>query len=213
MRRMIATVLGFCLLLGTASKAPALVQCVGDCDGDGRVRVDELLTAVRIVLGAQPLDACAGLDQQTGKVGVPDVVLAITNALGGCLFSHVDYVIVGSYNGVNGAAGVLFLDLVRTEVALAHWTVSLSYSPHGFGGPGTISGYGTADLVRADERLLFDLQAQIGTSEPFALTGSALWRPPSLNSDVLRDPYFRSNVHLSADAIELDFIGINPVVE
>jgi len=159
--------LGVCVLLGPVRRAPAVIQCVGDCDADGTVRIDELLTGVQIALGAQPLDACAGLDQESRQVGVPDIMLAIANALGGCPFSHVDYVIFGSYNGVRGAGGMLSLDLIRSKVGVDHWTASFSYSPQGFGGPGTIFGMGTADFVRANDILIFDLQAHIAIGEPF----------------------------------------------
>jgi hypothetical protein len=37
---------------------PTPVPCVGDCNGNGQVTVDELLTMVNIALGNTPVTAC-----------------------------------------------------------------------------------------------------------------------------------------------------------
>jgi len=59
--------------------------CVGDCDGDGAVTVDEIVKGVNMALGqAAPL-TCAAFDR-TGDdmVTVDEVIAAVTSALEGC---------------------------------------------------------------------------------------------------------------------------------
>jgi hypothetical protein len=62
-----------------------LPRCVGDCKGNGRVTVDDILTMVNMALGnggSCPYGVAAGV--------VPDVSLileAVNNALNGCV-SH-----------------------------------------------------------------------------------------------------------------------------
>jgi hypothetical protein len=214
MRRMMtmSVILAVPVLLSAPTRG-LTVECIGDCNGDGFVRIEDLLTATAVVLGARPLNACPGLDQQSGEVGVANVVSAINDALNGCVVRHVDYVIGGTYNSINESFGVLALDLVRRGVAVDHWAVGLSFSPHGSGGPGTITASGTADYVRDEQLLTFDLQAQLGVSDPFPLTGEGLWEPPALDTDGLRYSYFESNVQLSGDGFLLDFIGHNPLFD
>lgn len=64
------------------------VPCIGDCNGDGRVTVDEILTAINIALGNTPVSACPGADcscaAQICVVGVDCILEAVDNALNGC---------------------------------------------------------------------------------------------------------------------------------
>jgi len=63
----------------------ACPACPGDCDGDGTVTVDELVTAVNIALGARGLDACPPADaSRDGSVSIDDLVRAVNAALNGC---------------------------------------------------------------------------------------------------------------------------------
>ena len=60
-------------------------MCVGDCDGDGRVTVDELVRGVNIALGAAPLSECPEFDSnEDDQVSVDELVTAVNNALSGC---------------------------------------------------------------------------------------------------------------------------------
>jgi len=64
--------------------APAW-SCVGDCNQDNSVTVDEVLTGVSIALGARPLSECVDFDGNgDAQVTVDEVILALNNALGGC---------------------------------------------------------------------------------------------------------------------------------
>jgi hypothetical protein len=59
--------------------------CLGDCDGDGVVAVDELVRGVNIALNLQPLDSCPAFDRDaSGTVSIDELVGAIRNALHGC---------------------------------------------------------------------------------------------------------------------------------
>ncbi len=63
------------------------VACPGDCDGDGRTSISELVTGVSIGLGRIPQDRCAAgysCDHLPGCVGVADLVRAVNSSLFGC---------------------------------------------------------------------------------------------------------------------------------
>jgi hypothetical protein len=67
----------------TPTRRPA--PCLGDCDGDGRVTVDEVITMVNIALGSSPISACeAGDVDGGGQITVDEIVTAVNLALDGC---------------------------------------------------------------------------------------------------------------------------------
>jgi len=73
----------------TQSRAPtgtaAVPACAGDCNGNGQVTVDDLVLAVNIALGSQPVARCAAVDRDgNGVVSVAELVTAVTRALNGC---------------------------------------------------------------------------------------------------------------------------------
>lgn len=60
-------------------------RCTGDCQGDGRVSIDELVTGVDMMLGGRSLDQCPSFDPDgDGGVTVADLIEAVSNALRGC---------------------------------------------------------------------------------------------------------------------------------
>lgn len=60
-------------------------SCVGDCSRSARVRISDLITAVNIALGNQPLDACDTLDTNGDLlVSINEIIAAVGNALNGC---------------------------------------------------------------------------------------------------------------------------------
>lgn len=72
----------FLLLVGSR---PADAGCSGDCGGDRRVSIDELLTLVTIALDSAPLERCQGADVGgDGRVTVDDLLRAVNHALDGC---------------------------------------------------------------------------------------------------------------------------------
>ncbi len=69
----------------TETATPTPIHCVGDCNADGLVTVDELLNGVSIAVTAEPLDRCPQLDfDRNGAVTVNELVKAVNNALKGC---------------------------------------------------------------------------------------------------------------------------------
>ena len=56
--------------------------CVGDCDLDRRVDIVDLITAVSVVLGAAPLNACPSIFcDQDGPAAISCLIAAIDHAL------------------------------------------------------------------------------------------------------------------------------------
>jgi len=65
---------------GTAAAA-----CVGDCNGDGEVAVNELVAMVNIALETAPTSQCrAGDANSDGAITVAEIVTAVSRALNGC---------------------------------------------------------------------------------------------------------------------------------
>ncbi|GIW43485.1 MAG: hypothetical protein KatS3mg077_0767 [Candidatus Binatia bacterium] len=63
-----------------------VVPCVGDCNRDARVTVEELVRAVGIVVGAGPYESCAAADgNEDGAVTVDEVVRGVRNVLSSCV--------------------------------------------------------------------------------------------------------------------------------
>jgi hypothetical protein len=80
--------IGFVALLLLSTSAHAAPQCVGDCNGDGRVTVAEIVTNVNIALGTTALSACdAGCPDNPllppGADFIPCLVQMVNNALYG----------------------------------------------------------------------------------------------------------------------------------
>ena len=68
-----------------ATVTPSPVPCAGDCGGDGRVSVDELVKLVNIALGRQPLSNCsAGDTNGDGEITIDEIVRAVNRLLVGC---------------------------------------------------------------------------------------------------------------------------------
>jgi len=72
------------LIWYSASVTPAYV-CVGDCDGNGAVSIDETIYGVGVALGTRSLASCPAADGGgDGLVEANDLVAIVANALGGC---------------------------------------------------------------------------------------------------------------------------------
>jgi len=71
-----------------ANGLPEEPPCAGDCNGDGRVSVAELVTGVGIALRSIPLGACFSFDTDgLGAVSVDELTLGAAAALRGCSFT------------------------------------------------------------------------------------------------------------------------------
>src|SRR5262249_39341252 len=83
MRGAIALTIGVSLC-GSAGVGRAQT-CVGDCDGNGRPTIDELIRGVNILLSGTRLEQCRSLDTNgNGAVDVNELVRAVDDVLFGC---------------------------------------------------------------------------------------------------------------------------------
>ncbi len=59
--------------------------CAGDCDGDGKVAINELIKGVNIALGNAALDTCSVFDSNGDqRVAINELIRAVNKALNGC---------------------------------------------------------------------------------------------------------------------------------
>ncbi len=66
---------------GSASRS----ACVGDCNGDNSVTVDEIVTMVNIALGIAEVSSCTAGDANGSRsITVDEIITALNNALTGC---------------------------------------------------------------------------------------------------------------------------------
>jgi hypothetical protein len=64
---------------------PPQSGCVGDCDGDHLVSIDELVKGVNVAIGATPLSACASINMNAdGAATIDELIGAVNAALSGC---------------------------------------------------------------------------------------------------------------------------------
>ena len=76
------------LVVGTNGNGIFLVQpgtesCGGDCSGDGTISIDELVLAVQIALGAEPIGRCPAASESGSAVSIATIIGAIDRALQG----------------------------------------------------------------------------------------------------------------------------------
>jgi RHS repeat-associated protein len=66
--------------------APAAGQCVGDCDANGRITIEELVRGVNIALNRAAVSVCPQFDRNaSGDVTVDELVAGVNGALRGCI--------------------------------------------------------------------------------------------------------------------------------
>lgn len=70
----------------TATVTPmSPASCVGDCNGNRQVAINELITGVNIAFGNSSLDACTAFDaNDSSSVEITELITAVNNALSGC---------------------------------------------------------------------------------------------------------------------------------
>jgi hypothetical protein len=70
----------------TPSVTAAPSPCVDDCNGDGMVRINEIIVGLNIALGNAPISECPAADcpQPLPGIFVNCAVIAVNNALNGC---------------------------------------------------------------------------------------------------------------------------------
>jgi len=69
----------------TATPSATPIPCTGDCDRQGTVTVDEIVTMVNSALGNADLSVCMPGDaNRDGEITVDEILTAVNNALNGC---------------------------------------------------------------------------------------------------------------------------------
>ncbi len=59
--------------------------CIGDCDGDRLVPINELIVGVNVALGRAPVESCAAFDRnRDSQVTIDELLAGVNNASGGC---------------------------------------------------------------------------------------------------------------------------------
>ena len=72
-------------VVGTATPTTPPGECCGDCNEDGSVTVNEVVTGVNIALGSLAVDQCPPFDANAdGTIAINELVKAINAALFGC---------------------------------------------------------------------------------------------------------------------------------
>jgi hypothetical protein len=70
---------------GKVTIGPVLATCVGDCDGNGTVAINELIRGVNIALGMADVSTCTAMDANgNGIVAINELIQGVNNALNGC---------------------------------------------------------------------------------------------------------------------------------
>lgn len=73
------------VLAGLAGRAAAQPACIGDCDANKQVTVEELVRGVNIALGSQPVSSCTAFDRNTNDlVTIDELIAGVNSALQGC---------------------------------------------------------------------------------------------------------------------------------
>jgi hypothetical protein len=66
-------------------RAAARATCIGDCDGNGEVSVNELIVGVNIALDLAPTTMCEAMDRNgDAMVSIDELLAAVNTALDGC---------------------------------------------------------------------------------------------------------------------------------
>jgi hypothetical protein len=65
-------------------KVHAQATCVGDCNGDAQVTVDEIVHTVGLVLDGTAASCTTADDNHDGSITIDEVITSVTNALLGC---------------------------------------------------------------------------------------------------------------------------------
>jgi hypothetical protein len=127
-----------CMILSLPDATAAQI-CVGDCNKDSNVTVDEILTMVNIALGNKPLTACeAGNSNGDLEITIDEILIAVNHALRTCAESPLDEGLHATARGDLRSASAAFDRAVaaspgdhqaRLFAAIAHAVVRVVDSP------------------------------------------------------------------------------------
>lgn len=123
--------------------APASAACVGDCNGDLAVNVDEVVLAVAIALGDRPASDCAAADADaSSSVTVDEIVVGLRAALEGCPAASPSATVTPTATPTASATETPTSDIVPIGPELRTWLDERRYAdwqaesaPHASLGP------------------------------------------------------------------------------
>jgi len=76
---------GWLLATLLIASPPPAGACVGDCNGDAVVLINELIMGVNVALGTAPVAACTAFDDDdNGEVRINELLLGVNRAADGC---------------------------------------------------------------------------------------------------------------------------------
>jgi len=102
------------LLCGSAQAAPQV--CVGDCNGDQAVAINEIILGVNIALNVVATTQCPELDVNTdGRVAINELIAAVNAALIGCGDAFLS--IIDPADGVLVQAGTVAAAILSNGLA------------------------------------------------------------------------------------------------
>jgi hypothetical protein len=141
----------------------AIPPCVGDCDGDGAVRVAELILMVNILLGSAPASACPAAPCDDG------------------VFIHVDCELQAVNHALNGCPAPSPTPAASITYHLDRGSLS-RFAPHGVPVTQLLSGTFQAAIAQREdgERIrLTEIDFSGGAIEPSMVTGSGVIDAPA----------------------------------
>lgn len=117
------------LLLAHAAAAAAPAQaCVGDCNGDSRVTVDEIVTLVSLALTTGTAGCAAGDANADDTITVDEIVRAGNHALTGCP-DPGPRITLAEARGAPGAEVVVAAALAGAANRLFAASIDIAYDP------------------------------------------------------------------------------------
>jgi len=170
----------------------AAYACVGDCDGDGEVTVNEIVTSVNIALDVAALTTCPSADRDgDGAVTVDEIVVGINDALNGCPTPTVTP-LAPSPTATGGAAGTPTGTPAPTTPAATPTASPTASAPVATAGM-TATPTGTATtgaaaltchFVADSSQLMFQAKT---AGVAVGLSGSQVWRFAAAQADGTRE--------------------------
>ncbi len=84
--RMPGLLVGLVLFTAAWAQSASAQQCTGDCNDDGQVTIDDLITVVNVSVGSMPMSACVNADGNPtdGRVAIDEIIRAVRGSLYGC---------------------------------------------------------------------------------------------------------------------------------
>jgi hypothetical protein len=211
--------------------APMARACVGDCNQDGPVAVDELLTLVSMALGKADISTCrAGDANGDSHITIDEILTAVNNALNGCaappVSINLDVTGMDVIKVRTGAQGVTFMTeklTSLTEFGPERSITLLDNDGAVSGGYSAPSGWALIDFAqhpsgeisavlataRTVRLVRFDRAAVVRND--FALTDAQAPNDPFYDNGGVRDDGSLLPV-LTRDAVRLAAIGENLAV-